>query len=280
MSAISPKLTATPGALAFSAARLAFAALVVAFLLLPLVAILPLAFTDSVFLTYPISGPSLRWFDTLATSDAWKRSILNSLIIGSGATLLSTVVGTLAALGLRRELVPLSGVLRSIFLLPMVVPAVVLGVGLQISLVKLGLSNSYLGVILAHSVLCVPFVVVSVSTALQGIDPRIGRAAASLGASPATVFRRVTLPLAMPGVVTGAVFSFATSLDEVVLTLFVAGPNQRTLARQMFSSIRENISPAVAAAAFLLILGTLLLAGLSALINRRKPKGGVVAVPE
>ncbi len=104
----------------------------------------------------------------------------------------------------------------------------------------------------------------------RGIDRRVERAAASLGASPATVFRRVTLPLALPGVVTGAVFAFATSLDEVVLTLFVAGPNQRTLARQMFSSIRENISPAIAAAAFVLIVGTLLLAALAALMNRRK----------
>jgi putative spermidine/putrescine transport system permease protein len=127
-------------------------------------------------------------------------------------------------------------------------------------------------VILAHSVLCIPFVVVSVSTALQGIDPTVERAAASLGAGPSTVFRRITMPLALPGIVTGAVFSFATSLDEVVLTLFVAGPNQRTLARQMFASIRENISPAVAAAAFLLILGTLLLAGLAALLRRRRPQ--------
>ena len=122
------------------------------------------------------------------------------------------------------------------------------------------------------SVLCIPFVIVSVSTALAGIDRTSLRAAASLGANPFTVFRRVTMPLAAPGIVTGAVFAFATSLDEVVLTLFVAGPNQRTLARQMFSSIRENISPAVAAAAFLLIIGTLLLAGLAALLRWRQER--------
>ncbi|MEI2687881.1 MAG: ABC transporter permease subunit [Cypionkella sp.] len=134
----------------------------------------------------------------------------------------------------------------------------------------LGLSNSYLGVIFSHSVLCVPFVVVSVSTALAGIDRNVEKAAESLGADPFTVFRRVTMPLAAPGILTGAVFSFATSLDEVVLTLFVAGPNQRTLARQMFSSIRENVSPAVAAAAFVIILGTVLLAGLLAIVRQRK----------
>lgn len=254
-------------------AQTLFGALAVAFLLLPLVAILPLAFTSSIFLNYPIPSASLRWFEELARADAWRLSIVNSLIIGLSATLLSVVLGTMAALGLKGNRLPFPDLLRTLFLLPMVVPAVVLGVGLQISLVRLGLANSYAGVILAHTVLCVPFVIVSVSTALQGIDHRVEQAAASLGAPPATVFRRVTLPLALPGIVTGAVFAFATSLDEVVLTLFVAGPNQRTLARQMFSSIRENISPTVAAAAFLLIVGTLLLASLAALVSRRRPPG-------
>ncbi|GGE12690.1 ABC transporter permease [Aureimonas endophytica] len=251
-------------------AQALFGTLAVIFLLAPLVAILPLAFTSGIFLNYPMPSVSLRWFDELASAEVWRLAIVNSLVIGLGATVLSVVLGTLAALGLRNNLMPFPNVIRTFFLLPMVVPAVVLGVGLQISLSRLGLTSSYAGVILAHTVLCVPFVVVSVSTALQGIDRRVERAAASLGASPATVFRRVTLPLAMPGMVTGAVFAFATSLDEVVLTLFVAGPNQRTLARQMFSSIRENISPAIAAAAFLLILGTLLLAGLAGLMNRRR----------
>ncbi|MGJ4854667.1 ABC transporter permease [Labrys sp. KB_33_2] len=260
----------------FNALRLAFGALIVAFLVVPLAAILPLAFTDSVFLTYPMTGPSTRWFDTLATSDAWQRSIVNSMIVGSGATVLSTVVGTLAALGLRRNLVPFSGVLRSIFLLPMVVPAVVLGVGMQILYARLGLASSYAGVIIAHAVLCVPFVLVNVSGSLASIDPALEKAAASLGASPGTVFRAVTFPLALPGILTGAAFAFATSLDEVVITLFVAGPNQTTLARQMFSSLRENISPAIAAAAFLIIVITLILAvavkgaAILALLGKRK----------
>ena len=264
------------GKSSFNALRLAFGALIVAFLVVPLAAILPLAFTDSVFLTYPMTGPSTRWFDTLATSDAWQRSIVNSMIVGTGATVLSTVVGTLAALGLRRNLVPFSGVLRSIFLLPMVVPAVVLGVGMQILYARLGLASSYAGVIIAHAVLCVPFVLVNVSGSLASIDPALERAAASLGASPGTEFRAVTFPLALPGILTGAAFAFATSLDEVVITLFVAGPNQTTLARQMFSSLRENISPAIAAAAFLIIVSTLVLAlavkgaAILALIGKRK----------
>lgn len=250
----------------------AFGAAVVFFLIAPILAILPLAFTDSVFLAYPIEGFSTRWFRELASNETWSRSIVNSLIVGSSATLLATSLGTLAALGLRGERAPLAGLWRTAFILPMVVPPVVLGVGMQILYVRLGLASSYPGVIIAHTVLCVPFVVVTVSASLAGIDPLVERAAASLGASRARAFWEVTLPLAMPGVVSGAVFAFATSLDEVVLTLFVAGPNQRTLARQMFSTIRENISPAVAAAALLLILGTLILAILGAVLRRRQAR--------
>ena len=247
-----------------------FGTAIVLFLLAPIVAIVPLAFTSSTFLNYPIETYSLRWFDQLVIDPTWRRSIGNSLIIGSSATLLSLVLGTLAALGLRGNALPFAGAFRTLFLLPMVVPAVVLGIGMQILFVRLGLASSYLGVILAHSVLCVPFVVVSVSASLLGINPSVERAAMSLGATPWTVFRRVTLPLALPGIISGGVFAFATSLDEVVITLFVAGPNQRTLARQMFASIRENISPAVAAAALLLIISTLLLAAAAAFLRWRR----------
>ncbi len=253
----------------FHGARLVFGIAVVTFLLAPLVAILPLAFTSSVFLTYPVPGYSTRWFEELATADAWRRAIVNSLVIGVGTTVLATVLGTAASLGLRNRGIPLLGAIRTLFLLPMVVPAVVLGVGMQVLFVRLGIANSYLGVIIAHTIVAIPFVVVSVSGALAGIDRRVELAAESLGASPTTVFRRVTLPLAMPGVLSGAVLAFATSLDEVVLTLFVAGPNQRTLARQMFSTIRENISPAIAAAAFIFIVGTIAFALLAVLVRRR-----------
>ena len=255
-----------------------FTILAVVFLLAPLLAIMPLAFTSSVFLTYPLPGVSLRWFDELLTADAWRRAIGNTLVMSVGTALLATVLGTLAALGLRGKL-PLGGVFRTLFLLPMVVPAVVLGVGMQLLFGRMGISNTYLGVIVAHTVVAVPFVLVSVSGALAGIDPRVERAALSLGAPPVTVFWRVTLPLAAPGVVSGAVLAFATSLDEVVLTLFVAGPNQRTLARQMFSTIRETISPAIAAAAFVFILGTLVLAALVLLLRRRTATRMKTAAP-
>jgi putative spermidine/putrescine transport system permease protein len=259
--------------------KVVFGVAAVLFLVAPLVAILPLAFTSSIFLNYPIPEFSLRWFNELATADAWRRSIINSLIIGGGTTVLATALGTTAALGLRGRFF-LSGALRTLFLLPMVVPAVVLGVGMQILFVRLGFANSYVGVIVAHTVVAVPFVLVSVTASLEGIDRQIERAALSLGAAPVTVFRRITMPLALPGIVSGAVLAFATSLDEVVLTLFVAGPNQRTLARQMFSTIRENVSPAIAAAAFLFIVGTLVLAAFAVAVRRRSQlKPGLLPTP-
>ncbi len=250
-------------------AKAIYATLIVIFLIAPLLVILPLAFTSSAFLTYPIPAFSTRWFEELVTNSVWSRAIINSLIIAGATTVLATILGTLAALGLRSQDLGMKSQFRTLFLLPMVVPAVVLGVGMQALFVRLGINSTYLSVVVAHTVIAMPFVVISVSGALAGIDRRVERGAESLGAPPWKVFFLVTLPLAMPGVLSGAALAFATSLDEVVLTLFVAGPNQRTLARQMFSTLRENISPAIASAAFIIIIGTVLIA-LALLLTRRK----------
>jgi putative spermidine/putrescine transport system permease protein len=260
-------------------AKAVYATLIVIFLVAPLLVILPLAFTSSAFLTYPIPRFSMRWFNELATNQTWNRSILNSAIIASSTTVLATVLGTLAALGLRSQDLRLKSQIRTLFLLPMVVPAVVLGVGMQAVFVPLGINSTYFSVIVAHSVIAMPFVVISVSGALAGVDRRVERAAESLGASPWRVFRLVTLPLAMPGVLSGAALAFATSLDEVVLTLFVAGPNQRTLARQMFSTLKENISPAIASAAFVIIVGTVVIAA-ALLLARMTPARRKGRVPK
>ncbi len=191
-------------------AKAIFAGLIVFFLIAPLLVILPLAFTSSAFLTYPIPSFSTRWFEELVVNSVWSRAIMNSLVVAGATTVLATILGTLAALGLRSQNLGLKSQIRTLFLLPMVVPAVVLGVGMQALFVRLGINSTYLSVILAHTVLAMPFVVISVSGALSGIDRRVERAAESLGAPPAKVFRLVTLPLAMPGVLSGAALAFAT----------------------------------------------------------------------
>lgn len=246
-----------------------YGALVVILLLMPLLAILPLAFTSSILLAYPIPEFSLRWFDTLFQSDDWRRSIFNSLIVGMSTAVLATVLGTLAALGLSVRF-RFFRTLRTIFILPLVVPSVVLGLGMQLLFVRLGLANSYIGLIIAHIVVSVPFVVITVTASLQGIDHRLADAALSLGATPVKAFFHVTLPLARPGILSGAAFALATSFDEVILTLFVAGPNQRTLARRMFSLLRDTVSPEIAAATFLLMVATILVGIVSILSQRRR----------
>ncbi|MBP6563758.1 MAG: ABC transporter permease [Neisseriaceae bacterium] len=252
--------------------KIMFGVAAMTFLLGPLFAILPLGFTSGSFLTYPTPGWSMRWLQELFVADAWRRSIINSLIISGGTTVLATVMGTMAALGLRHKGILFAAPIRTLFILPMVVPAVVLGVGMQLLFTRIGIANTYLGVIVAHTIVAIPLVLISVSGSLAGMDTRLELAAESLGASPLTVFRKVTLPLTLPGIASGAVLAFATSLDEVVLTLFVAGPNQRTLARQMFSTIRENISPMIASAAFLFIVATIVIGIGIMLLTRRVKK--------
>ncbi len=228
-------------------------ALVLLFLIVPVLVIVPLSFNSGSFLVYPLQGFSLRWYEALFTSADWMRSLKNSMLIAPAATFLAVVLGTLAAVGLTRAEFRGKALLMTVLISPMVVPVVIIGVASYLFFAPLGMGNSYLSLILVHAVLGVPFVIVTVSATLQGFNYNLVRAAASLGASPLTAFFRVTLPLIAPGVISGALFAFATSFDEVVVTLFLAGPEQITLPRQMFSGIRENLSPTIAAAATLLI---------------------------
>jgi putative spermidine/putrescine transport system permease protein len=234
--------------------------LILLFLIMPIIVIIPLSFNSDSFLMYPMSGFSLRWYDEFFGSDVWRTALKNSMIISPLATVLAVVLGTLASIGLVRANFPGKALVVSILIAPMVVPVVIVGVAVYLFFSPLGLTGSYTGLVLAHAVLGVPFVVITVTATLQGFDYNLVRAAASLGANSVTTFFKVTLPLVAPGVVSGALFAFATSFDEVVVTLFLASPEQSTLPRQMFSGIRDNISPTIAAVAtVLIVLATLML---------------------
>lgn len=234
---------------------------VLAFLLLPILVIIPLSFSSSSFLVYPIPGWSLRWYQNLFTSPEWGRAARNSFIIAPAATVVATTLGTLAAVGLSRANFAFKGLLMSLLIAPMVVPVVVVGVSTYIFFANLGLTDSYTALIMVHAALGAPFVVTTVLATLQGFNQNLVRASLSLGAGPFKTFFRVTLPVIAPGVISGALFAFATSFDEVVVVLFLAGPDQVTLPRQMFTGIRENISPTIAAVATLLIIFTTALLG-------------------
>jgi len=262
----------TVGQRAGNVALAALAVVVLVFLVAPIVIIVPLSFSSGSFFQYPLPGFSLRWYEDFFTSSFWLPSVWNSLLVGTSATVLATLLGTLAALGLWRARFPGQGLLLALLISPMVVPVVIVAVGVYFAFAPLGLTDGYTGLILAHTTLAAPFVVVTVLAALSGLDRTLLRAASSLGATPLTAFRRVTLPLILPGVLSGAVFAFAASFDEVVVALLIAGPGQRTLPRQMFSGINDNISLTITAAATMLIAISLMFMVLVAWLQRRSAR--------
>jgi putative spermidine/putrescine transport system permease protein len=245
------------------------AVLTLLYLILPVLAIVPLSFSSSTFLVYPIPGWSLRWYENLIGSTEWRMAAKNSFIVAPSATVVATVLGTLAAIGLTKANFRGKALLMAILISPMIVPVVVVGVGMYLFFAPLGLANTYIGLILGHASLGVPFVVTTVAATLQGFNYNLVRASLSLGANPVKTFFRITLPVIAPGVISGALFAFATSFDEVVVTLFLAGADQTTLPRQMFTGIRENISPTIAAlATILIVFSTCLLLALEWLRGR------------
>ncbi len=250
--------------------------LVLLFLMLPILVIVPLSFNAEPFFSFTEGmlrldpqAWSLKWYAEIFNSPQWFLAIRNSIFIGVCATLLATSLGTLAAVGLASADMPFRRVITALLLSPMIVPLIIVAAGMFFFYSRFQLVGSFTGVVLAHAALGVPFVIITVTATLRGFDPSLYRAALSLGASPLLAFRQVVLPLIRPGVITGALFAFGTSFDEIVLVLFLAGPEQTTIPRQMFSGLREQISPAILAVATLLIvLSTALLLTLEGLRRR------------
>ena len=249
------RLSLTPRA--WRIAAIALSALVLVFLIAPILVIVPLSFSADPFFSYPIDHWSLRWYAALTGDDPqallWQRAVVNSLVIGLSATLLATMLGTLAAIGVWRSPRPFASTVTALLISPIVVPIVVTAIGMYYLYARLGLIGTYTGIILAHAALGLPFVFVTVGATLASFDETLLKAGAILGAGPARVFRLIMLPLILPGVVSGAIFAFATSWDEVVIVLFLAGPEQHTIPRRMWSGVRDNLSPTIIAAATLLI---------------------------
>jgi len=231
------------------------------FLILPILVIIPLSFNAEPFFTFTRgmmtlepSAYSLRWYDAIVTNPNWVLAIKNSFIIGFFATIVSTTLGTMAAVGLSSHNMPFKRVIMALLLSPMIVPLIIIAAGMFFFYTKFGLAGSYVGLIIAHAALGVPFVIITVTATLSGFDKSLYHAGLSMGASPLKTFFDVVIPLIRPGVISGAMFAFVTSFDEVVLVLFLAGPGQRTIPRQMFSGLREQINPTILAVATLLIL--------------------------
>lgn len=248
-------------------------ALIFIFLIGPILVIMPLSFNSEPYFTYPMAGFSLRWYDEIfgdgPLSILWQRSIVNSVIIAVFATILATTLGTLAALGMTRINFRGKGMLLAILISPIVVPIVITAVGMFYFYAQIGLVGTLAGITLAHTVLGVPFVVITVTATLVGFDQNMVRAGAILGAGPIRVFFMVTLPLILPGVLSGALFAFATSWDELIIVLFLATTEEHTIPRRMWSGIRELISPTIASAATILIILSIILMVVMELLRRR-----------
>lgn len=256
-----------------------FCGLVFVFLIAPILIIVPLSLNSEPYFTFTPAmlsldpqGYSLRWYQDIFSNPQWMEAIRNSLLIGVASTALSTILGTLAALGLQRSDLPFRGAIMGLLISPLIVPVVIAAAGMYFFYSTIGLAQTNLGIILAHTALGTPFVVITVSATLAGFDRSLTRAASSLGAAPSTVFFRVTLPIIAPGVVSGALFAFITSFDEVVMVLFLGGPGQRTIPRQMWSGIREQISPTILAVATCLIVISVLLLVAIELLRRRSER--------
>lgn len=245
---------------------------VLLFLIAPILVIIPLSFNSVPFFTYPMPGLSLRWYQEFFLASQWQVALYNSIFVAVSVTLLSTTLGTFAALGLSRPNFPWRTAVMGLLISPIIVPVVITAVALYFFYAQVGLLNSYAGVILAHTTIATPFVVITVTATLKGFDHSLTRAAAGLGAPPITIFFKVTMPLILPGMISGALFAFGTSFDEVVLALFIASVEQRTLPRTMFSGIREEISPTITAAATVLILFSIAMLTTVELLRRRSER--------
>ncbi|GIJ49232.1 polyamine ABC transporter permease [Virgisporangium aliadipatigenens] len=223
------------------------------YLILPTLIVIPMSFSSASTFQFPPKDFSLRLYENFFTNPVWLSALRNSVVVAFLAALLATVVGTAAALGLHNLRGRLARFARTMLMISMVTPAVVIAVAVYISFLEWQLVGTFAGYVLAHAAIGVPFVLVSVTGALGGFDPKLLRASASLGAPPLRTFWFVTMPLIGRGIVTGAVFAFVTSFDEVVIALFLRSPDVQTLPVQMYNSVTVEIDPTIAASSSVVV---------------------------
>ncbi len=255
---------------------LTFCGFVFLFLIAPLLVIVPLSFNVEPYFTFTHAmltldpeAYSLRWYEDIINNRQWRESATNSIIIAVSATIVATTLGTVAALGLSQSHMPYRTAIMGILISPMIVPIIISATGMFFFYSKIGLAQTLPGLILAHAALGTPFVVITVTATLFGFDISLTRAAANLGSPPPNTFFKVTMPLVLPGMISGALFAFITSFDEVVVVFFMAGFEQRTIPRQMWAGIREQISPTILAVATLLVVVSIMLFTAIELLRRR-----------
>jgi putative spermidine/putrescine transport system permease protein len=249
-----------------------YATVTLLFLMAPVVVVLVLSFSSARYLSFPPPGFSLQWYLHFLTTAAWTDSALTSLWVGLVVTALSLMLGVPAAIGLVRGDFPGKKAVNALVLSPIVIPGIIVAIGMYYAYARYHLVGNPLALVLGHTALAVPFVVINVATALTGVDPRLEQVARSLGAGPLATFRQVTLPLVQPGIFAGAIFAFSTSFDELLVSLFLSGSTAVTLPRRIWDQIRFDIEPTIAAASSLLILLTFGLMVTAEFLRRRSER--------
>jgi putative spermidine/putrescine transport system permease protein len=245
----------------------------------PIIIIIPLSFNAQDFFTFTPemlsldpAGYSLKHYEDFLNSSDWQNALSNSFKIAPVATILSVSFGTLAAIGLSQPHVPFRRAIMAILISPMIVPLIISAAGMYFFYSRVGLQGEFIGVVLAHAALGIPFVIITVTATLVGFDRSLTRASANMGAGPVRTFFKVQMPLILPGVISGALFAFITSFDEVVVVLFVGSASQKTLPWQMFTGLREQISPTILAVATTLVVLSVLLLTTVELLRRRSER--------
>lgn len=249
-----------------------YSALLLAFMLAPLLVIIPMSLTSGNTLTFPTPGWSWRWYSELIADPRWLSSFKNSVVIASLVTLISCVLGIPAAIGLTWGNFPGKKLIYAAVAAPLVVPVVIVGVASFSFFASLGLIGNRLSIVLAHSAMAVPVMLTTVMASLASFDRTLVRAAASLGAGPLRILRKVILPLIAPGVLAGSIIAFIISFDEIVVASFLSTADQRTLPRMIFSGVRESISPAIAAVAIVLTFLSAILLALVGFLQQRNER--------
>lgn len=246
-----------------------FSALVLLYLVAPVVIVIPMSFSPAKYLSFPPPGISLQWYENFFARADWTSATIQSIRVAVTVMVLATVLGVAASLALVRGSFPGKEVLNLIIVSPLVVPTIIVAIAIYGLYVRLHLVQTFWGLVLAHTVLALPYVIVNVTATLRGFDIRLEHAAQSLGANGWQTFRYVTLPLISPGIFAGAVFAFIASFDELIVALFIAGARGRTLPMRMFEGLRMEIDPTIAAVSSILIIFSVLVLATAELVRRR-----------
>ncbi|WP_340149819.1 ABC transporter permease [uncultured Sneathiella sp.] len=270
---------ATPGQVLWHHTFVVICWAIFIFLITPIIVVMPLSFNAENFFTFTPemlnfdpAGYSLKHYEDFFTNSDWQGALKNSFAIAPVATLISVSLGTLAAIGLSQPFVPFRRAIMAILISPMIMPLIISAAGMYFFYSRVGLQGTYFGVVLAHAALGIPFVIITVTATLVGFDRSLTRAAANLGANPVRTFFKVQMPLILPGVISGGLFAFITSFDEVVVVLFVGSAGQKTLPWQMFTGLREQISPTILAVATILVVLSILMLTTLEMLRRRSER--------